>query len=353
MTDATQPPSGDRRVGGRPRRVTMSDVARKAGVSSAAVSYALSGAPGVSEERRQRILVIAEEMGFRPSRIARELRAGTTKAIGLLLADIANPFYTEVAGGVVAAAAEEGYEVFVSHVGVDGSRQADVALAQVDRNCSGLIFTSLVADDKPLLDKLRHENIPIVQLYRKIEDEPSDWVGIDDYSASFEMASHVVATGRRNVAILGGPGTSSVSANRMSGYRDALAKAGVQAINEPDLWGELTRASGAQRARALFAEHPETDAIVCGNDLIALGVLDVCREIGKRVPEDVALTGFDDMSFSSAGPLQLSTVTVPRNLMGQRAARMILQRIAGDENPPRNELLPYGIQVRDTTARRG
>ena len=353
MTDAPPPLSGARQGGGRPRRVTMSDVARQAGVSSAAVSYALSGAPGVSDERRQRILAIADEMGFRPSRIARELRSGTTKAIGLLLADIANPFYTEVAGGVVAAAAEDGYEVFVSHVGVDGSRQSDVAFAQVDRNCSGLIFTSLVATDKPLLDKLRNENIPVVQLYRKLEDEPSDWVGIDDYSASFEMASHLVATGRRKVAVLGGPDTSSVSVNRMAGYRDALDKAGLRAINEPDLWGELTRTSGALRARALFAEHPETTAVVCGNDLIALGVLDVCREIGKRVPEDVALTGFDDMSFSSAGPLQLSTVTVPRDLMGRRAARMLLQRIAGDESPPRNEQLPYGIQVRDTTARRG
>ncbi|WP_368680920.1 LacI family DNA-binding transcriptional regulator [Rhodococcus opacus] len=339
--------------GGRTRRVTMSDVARKAGVSAAAVSYALSGAPGVSDESRQRILAIAEEMGFRPSRIARELRSGTTKAIGLLLADIANPFYTEVAGGVVAAAAEEGYEVFVSHVGVDGSRQSDVAFAQVDRNCSGLIFTSLVAADKPLLDKLRHENIPVVQLYRQIEDEPSDWVGIDDYSASFEIASHVVATGRRKVAILGGPDTSSVSVNRMNGYRDALAKAGLRAVNEPDVWGELTRPAGALRARALFAEHPEIDAIVCGNDMIALGVLDVSREIGKRVPEDLALTGFDDMSFSSAGPLQLSTVTVPRDLMGQRAARMLLQRLAGDKGPARKEILPYGIQVRDTTARRG
>lgn len=330
----------------------MSDVARRAGVSSATVSYALSGAPGVSEERRERILAIAAEMGFRPNRIARELRSGTTKAIGLLLADIANPFYTEVAGGVVAAAAEEGYEVFVSHVGVDGSRQSDVAFAQVDRSCSGLIFTSLVADDKPLLDKLRAENIPVVQLYRKIEGEPSDWVGIDDYSAAFEITSHVLATGRRNVAVLGGPDTSSVSVDRMAGYRDALAKAHVEALNEPELWGELTRASGALRARALFAAHPGTDAIICGNDLIALGVLDVCREIGKQVPEDVALTGFDDMSFSSAGPLQLSTVTVPRDLMGQRAARMLLQRIAGDESPPRNELLSYGLQIRDTTAAR-
>lgn len=327
----------------------MSDVASQAGVSSASVSYALSGAPGVSEERRRHILAVAAEMGFRPSRTARDLRSGTTRTIGLLLADITNPFYAEVAGGVVAAAHDEGYEVSVAHVGVDGTRQAEAAYAQVDRNCSGLIFTGLVAADKPLLDTLRQENIPVVQVYRRIEGEPSDWVGIDDYHAAFEMASHVVATGRRKVAILGGPEASSASTGRLRGYQDALRKAGLTAVNEPDVWGELSRASGALHARTLFAEYPDVDAVLCGNDVIALGVLDVCTEIGKRVPEDIALTGFDDMSFSSAGPLQLSTVTVPRDLMGRRAARRLLQRIAGDDSPPRNDLLPYTIQVRSTT----
>jgi LacI family transcriptional regulator len=327
----------------------MSDVASQAGVSSASVSYALSGAPGVSEERRRHILAVAAEMGFRPSRTARDLRSGTTRTIGLLLADITNPFYAEVAGGVVAAAHDEGYEVSVAHVGVDGTRQAEAAYAQVDRNCSGLIFTGLVAADKPLLDTLRQENIPVVQVYRRVEGESSDWVGIDDYHAALEMGSHVVATGRRKVAILGGPEASSASTGRLRGYQDALRKAGLTAVNEPDVWGELSRASGALHARTLFAKYPDVDAVLCGNDVIALGVLDVCTEIGKRVPEDMALTGFDDMSFSSAGPLQLSTVTVPRDLMGRRAARRLLQRIAGDNSPPRNELLPYAIQVRSTT----
>lgn len=327
----------------------MSDVAREAGVSAASVSYALSGAPGVSEERRRHILEVAEEMGFRPSRTARDLRSGTTRSMGLLLADIANPFYTEVAAGVVAAAEDAGYEVSVAHVGVDGVRQADVAYAQVDRNCSGLIFTGLVAADKPLLDTLRQEGIPVVQVYRKVDGEESDWVGIDDYQAGFEMASHVVATGRRRIALVGGPEVSSASMGRMHGYQDALRKAGLTAINEPDVWGELSRGSGALRARALLAEHPNIDAFVCGNDVIALGVLDVCTEIGKRVPEDIAISGFDDMSFSSAGPLQLSTVTVPRDVMGRRAARRLLQRIEGDDSPPRNDLLPYTIQIRRTT----
>jgi LacI family transcriptional regulator len=327
----------------------MSDVAREAGVSAASVSYALTGAPGVSEELRRRILEVAEDMGFRPSRTARDLRSGTTRSIGLLLADIANPFYTEVAAGVVAAAADDAYEVSVAHVGVDGARQADVAYAQVDRNCSGLIFTGLVAADKPLLDTLRQEGIPVVQVYRKVAGEESDWVGIDDYQAGFEMASHVVATGRRRIALVGGPEASSASMGRMRGYEEALRKAGLTAVNEPDVWGELSRASGALRARAVLAEHPDIDAFVCGNDVIALGVLDVCTEIGKRVPEDIAISGFDDMSFSSAGPLQLSTVTVPREVMGRRAAQRLLQRIEGDDSTPRNDVLPYTIQIRNTT----
>jgi len=313
------------------------------------VSYALSGAPGVSDERRRHILEVAEEMGFRPSRTARDLRSGTTSSIGLLLADIANPFYTEVAAGAVAAAEDKGYEVSVAHVGVDGSRQADVAFAQVDRNCSGLIFTGLVAADKPLLNTLRQEGIPVVQVYRKVEGEQSDWVGIDDYRAGFEMASHVVATGRRRIALVGGPEASSASRGRMHGYQEALRKAGLAAVNESDVWGELSRASGAMRARTVLAEHPDTDAFVCGNDVIAIGVLDVCSEIGKRVPEDIAISGFDDMSFSSAGPLQLSTVTVPRDALGRLAVQRLLRRIEGDDSAPRDDLLPYTIQIRNTT----
>lgn len=163
------------------------------------------------------------------------------------------------------------------------------------------------------------------------------------------MASHVIATGRRRIALVGGPEASSASAGRMHGYRKALRKAGLAAVNEPDVWGELSRTSGALRARSGLAEHPDTDAFVCGNDVIALGVLDVFSEINKRVAEDIAISGFDHMSFSSAGPLQLSTVTVPRDALGRHAVQRLFCRIEGDTDAPRNDVLPYTMQIRRTT----
>jgi LacI family transcriptional regulator len=355
----------------------MNDVARAAGVSSAAVSYALTGSPGVSDELRERIRAIANELGYRPSLLAQSLKTGRARSIGLLLADITNPFYTEIAASAASAAAEAGYEVLISHVGLaeeagsdvaDGpnsdsaypseadaddlgaGRLASVAHAHIDRYTSGLLFTSLLARDRPLLDELRRAHLPVVQLYRRVPNEPSDWVGIDDRAAAEELMCHLVATGRRNVAVLGGTRSSSASSARAAGFGDALRRAGLRPANSDQLlWGEISRRSGLYRAQRLFAEHTKLDAVACGNDLIALGVLDACREAGRGVPDDIAVTGFDDMNFASVGPLQLSTVTVPRELIGLRGVQLLLRRIDGESGPPVEEVLPHQIQLRGTT----
>jgi LacI family transcriptional regulator len=358
----------------RTRRATMNDIARVAGVSSASVSYALTGAAGVSEELRERIRVIAKELGYRPSLLAQGLKTGRVRSIGLLLADITNPFYTEIAASAAAAAGAEGYEVLISHVGLGeetdidldpvpspghadsgmsdpgATRLATVAHAHIDRYSSGLIFTSLLARDRPLLEELRRVPIPVIQLYRRIPGEPADWVGIDDRAAADEMMSHLVATGRRRIAVLAGPRSSNASSDRAAGFRDALHRAGLRPVNEGrGFWGEISRRSGLERARELFASDTRLDAVACGNDLIALGVLDACREVGRDVPGDTAVTGFDDMNFASVGPLQLSTVTVPRELIGQRGVHLLLKRVGGDPGPPVEMALPHQIQVRDTT----
>jgi LacI family transcriptional regulator len=354
----------------------MNDIARVAGVSSASVSYALTGAAGVSEELRERIRAIAKELGYRPSLLAQGLKTGRVRSIGLLLADITNPFYTEIAAGAAAAARAEGYEVLISHVGLGeetdvgpdlipspghdpadpgvtdpgAARLATVAHAHIDRYSSGLIFTSLLARDRPLLAELRRVHIPVVQLYRRIPDEPSDWVGIDDRAAADEMMSHLVATGRRRVAVLAGPRSSNASSDRAAGFRDALHRAGLRPVNEArGFWGEISRRSGLERARELLAGDTGFDAVACGNDLIALGVLDACREVGRDVPGDTAVTGFDDMNFASVGPLQLSTVTVPRELIGGRGVHLLLKRVGGESGPPVQVALPHRIRVRDTT----
>jgi LacI family transcriptional regulator len=331
------------------RRVTIADIAARAGVSKAAVSYALNGAPGVSPAMRTRILEIAEELHFRPNRIARDLRAGTAKVIGILLDNIENPVYTEIASAAVSAAAARGYEVFVSHLGAGAGRTAEVALSHVDRNISGLIFTSVTVDDQPLLETLRERRVACVQAYRGIDELPCDWVGIDDRAAARDLAAQVLDTGRRSVAILSGLRASSVARNRVAGFREALRERGLAPVNPRSLWGPLTRGHGASRARQVLAAHPGTDALLCASDVLAVGAWDHAREAGLAVPGDLAITGFDGTSIASAGPLQLSTVNAPRRTMGEVAATMLIDRIEGATGPPIRRMLPYEIVLRDST----
>src|SRR5581483_4243418 len=143
-------------------RVTLADVARRAGVSIATVSYAMNGRDGVGEQTRAHVLRVAEEVGFRPNRLATGLRTGQTRVLGLVLADITNPFYPEIAGGVIAAAAEAGYEVFLSHSGVDGRLAAEEVRALCDHQCAALVFTSLTVDDGPLITDVVAANVPVV-----------------------------------------------------------------------------------------------------------------------------------------------------------------------------------------------
>lgn len=333
-------------------RVTIRDVAARVGVSTASVSYALTGSAEVGAELRERVLQAARELGYRPNKVAQQLRRGKTDAIGLLLADIANPFYADLASGVIAAASHEGFEVFVSHVGVDGERQADAASAQLDRNSAGLLFTSVAARDRELLQRLLSGGVPFVQLHRALEGVPADSVVVDNLGAARELGEHVSRSGGGRIAVLGGPEVSSVSRDRVTGFREGVASAGAQVVNTGAVWGALTRESGALRATQLFKAHPKVDSILCGNDLIALGVLDVCQKLGRRVPGDVAVAGFDDLSFSSAGLLQLTSVEVPRALMGRRGFELLHQRIGGWDVPPVQEVLPHLLKIRATTRSR-
>ncbi|MEV0733380.1 LacI family DNA-binding transcriptional regulator [Polymorphospora sp. NPDC050346] len=332
--------------GGSRRRVTQRDVARAVGVTSATVSYALNGQPGVSDELRERIAKVADEMGFRPSRLAVGLRLGHTDTIGLLVPDVANPFYPELASGVIEAAAAEGLQVFVSQVGLDGRDQLRVITALVDSHCEGLLLTAVLPEDASMLKELQTRRIPFGLINRRIEDLPADWVGIDDFAAAKELVAQVVES-RRSVAIFGGPERSSVSAGRTAGALAALREAGLEPLPDGRA-GALTRDSGAERARALFDSRDRVDLVVCGNDVIALGVMDVCYERGLSVPQDVAITGFDDMSFASAGPLRLTSVEVPRQEMGRRAVQTLRRRIAGFDGEAQVVELPYRIRRRST-----
>lgn len=335
----------------RPHRVTQREIAGIVGVSSATVSYAFNGSPGVSDEIRDKILSVAKELGFRPNRAAQGLRLGRMNVIGLLLADIANPFYAEVAAGVAGKASRSDNQVFLAQVGLGGAMQAEAARTLVDHGCDGLVFTSVVDSDVELLRELQRDQVPYVFVNRRVNGVEADWVHIDDVAASDDACSLLLNSGLRRIAFLGGPNESSASRAREEGALRALTRAGLSPVHPELVGGSLTRESGRERAAQVLDSADSVDpadGILCGNDMIALGVMDVCHARGIRIPDDLSIVGFDDMSFASAGPLQLTTVSVPRQSMGERAAGLLLERVAGYDGPPREVLLSYQLQIRAT-----
>lgn len=331
-------------------RVTLSDVAKRAGVSIATVSYVMNERDGVGERTRARVLRVADELGFRLNRVASGLRTGRTQVLGLVLADITNPFYPEIAGGVIAAAAEAGFQVFLSHGGTDGGLDGEVVQALCDHQCAALVFTSLVVSDGPLLADVVPPDVPIVQTVRRIPGIRADFVGIDDRAGAREAARHLVDLGHRDVAVLAGPSASSASSERTAGFLATLAEAGIEPSPESVRECSLTVDAGSRAAAQLLDSRPRPpEAVLCGNDLIALGAIDAFLAHGLSVPEDVSVAGYDDIWFASSRLVQLTSVRQPRHEMGRAAVSLALERLADPGLPPRETIMQHELVVRRTT----
>lgn len=318
-----------RKVGIRAFRVSAADVARAAGVSSATVSYVMNGRPGVSQEMRERILQIAEHLGHTSSERAAQLREQRTRVIGLVLTDIANPFYTEVAAGAIDAARAKGYEVFLAHTQESADTLSSVVDVMVARQVDGVVLTVLHPDDGEVIRRLRRAHIPFVQLSRRIPTLDADFVGIDDRAAAAEVMDHVLGHGYTDIAVVAGPRNSTASAARADGFTEAADRKGVRMPARRIVSTYLSEDGGRRAVDQLLAEDTAPRAIVCGSDAVAAGVIGALLLRGLRVPEDVAVTGFDGL-YPEASPLAaLTTVSQPRREMAEVALAQLIRRIDG------------------------
>jgi LacI family transcriptional regulator len=274
-------------------RVSAADVARAVGVSTATVSYVMNGRPGVSAELRARILDMAEQLGHASSARATHLRSQRTRVIGLVLNDIANPFYTEIAAGIIDAARVRGYGVFLAHTQESAEVLKSVIDSMIARQVDGIVLTVLHPDDGEVIRALRRTHAPFVQVSRRIERIDADFVGIDDFSAAAEMMEHVLGHGHREVAIIVGPRNSSASAARERGFGATAQAHGVRNVGAWRVNTVLTEAGGRQAVERMVSANLLPRAMVCGSDAIALGAMSALRNHGLKVPEDVAVTGFE------------------------------------------------------------
>lgn len=326
-------------------RATMADVARESSVSLMTVSRVVNGKTDVSEETRQRVLEVIDRLGYRPSGIARSLATRRTGTIGLVVPDISNPFFSDVARGVATEAYRDDYTVFLCSSEEDAVRELDLLHSLEEKRVDGLILCSSRLDDETLAAALAHFPSAVL-VNRRIKRPEIGAVLADDEAGAQLLVAHLVRSERRYIGFLAGPPTSHSGLARLRGYQAALAGAGLPCDDALRRFCAPMVSGGLDAALALLADHPHMDALFCYNDLVAVGALQACARLGRRVPDDVAVTGFDDIPLAALVTPALTTCCVPRYELGTQATQLLLTQIDNGPAEHREVLAPVALVLR-------
>jgi LacI family transcriptional regulator len=329
------------------QRVTMADVAREAGVSLMTVSRAINGKEGISHSTRDRIQDIIDRLGYRPSDIARSLVTDRTGTIGLVVIDNTNPFFSEFARGVEHEAYAQGYNVFLCNTDEDIEREQAILHSLEEKRVDGIILCSPRLDESPLRSALkRHAAVVIIN--RRLAEPRLGMILVDDERGGRIMTEHLLSRGHRAIGYLSGPSRSFSGQLRAAGYRAALCAAGIQPNPAWERDCLPVVESGREAALDLLTRQPELTALFCYNDLSAVGALQACADLGRRVPADVAIAGFDDVPLAAWVTPPLTTCHVPMCDLGSRAMRLLLEHIQGCRSTCEDILIEPELIIRDS-----
>lgn len=313
-------------------RVTMSDVARKAGVSLMTVSRVINNKEGVSSETRQDVLDIISSLGYRPSAIARSLATQETRTIGLVLPDVTNPFFADITRGVELLAYSQGYHVFLCNADEDSLRELAVIQSLEENRVDGLILCSSRLTEEKLLELLVRQSA-VVLINRSLRQTNGhnsfNSITIDDRRSGWLATRHLISSGHQQVGFLAGPSTSFSSAGRLQGYQTALQEAGITPAPDWMSYCPPSVEGGYEAARQLLVRQPDLTALFCFNDLVAVGAIKACGELNRRIPADIAIVGHDDIPLAALVSPALTTCRVPRHELGVRAVEALLELLHG------------------------
>ncbi|WP_461007087.1 LacI family DNA-binding transcriptional regulator [Streptomyces capparidis] len=333
------------------RMVGIKDVARHAGVSVGTVSNVINHPDMVSPQTRARVQSAIERLGYVRSESARQLRAGRSRIMALLVLDMGNPFFVDVARGAERAAREAGLGVMVCNSGQDPSEEAEYLALFAEQRVRGVLVTPADTTGRNLAE-FRRRDIPFVLVDRAEDAQRGCSVAVDDIAGGALAARHLVSAGHRSIAYVSGPGHLQQVRDRREGALRALAEAGLP----PDALVELPTerldvAAGRDAGSRLLGLSPAVTAVFCANDLLALGVLQSLFAAGVHVPRDIALVGYDDIEFAAAAAVPLTSVRQPAMTMGRLAAELLLEETGEQASRHRhqNVLLQPELVVRDSS----
>jgi LacI family transcriptional regulator len=324
---------------------TIREVAQTAGVSPTTVSHVINGTRFVSDAVRARVLNAIKRLGYRPNVLARSLRRGETRTIGLILPDSANPFFAKIGRGIEAAAFDLGYSVVLCNSEGNLSREQHYTEVLTKKQVDGIVFVA-AGDRANSLSILLERALPFVLIDRDLPDVKADAVLGDNHQGGYLAARHLLALGHRRIGCISGPSNVTPSADRVTGYRQALSDADVP-IEEPLIFrGDFHPETGWAAASELLRRPDAPTAIFACNDLMAIGVLRAAAELARRVPADLAVVGFDDIELAAFTEPRLTTVRQPTTEMGRRAVELLIDRIGSRDRPSRREIFPTTLTIR-------
>ncbi|WP_435947162.1 LacI family DNA-binding transcriptional regulator [Dryocola sp. BD586] len=328
--------------------VTLALVAQRACVSTATVSMVLRNRGRISAATRQRVLAALDELGYVYNQTAANLRNRTSNQVGLLLHDITNPFYGEMTAGLSQEMERHDLLLFLANSEESGERQQKFVDSLMRNNACGMVLCAARETPPLFFETLRRRNIPAIMVVRPLDDVDFDFVGTDNFLGTQLATQHLLRLGHRHIAFIGGSENSITRAQRIGGYSSKLLENRIRPDSEWVVSSAASQSDGARVAETLFQRYPEITAAVCYQDIVALGVMQALRKMGRAPGKDFALVGFDDVTEAALVQPALTTVSVAAKEIGRKAGELLFSRIQGNDEPPQRIILPPTLVVRES-----
>ncbi|MCF7875877.1 LacI family transcriptional regulator [Candidatus Bipolaricaulota bacterium] len=307
------------------KKVTIEDIAEEVGYSTNTVSRALNDKSEIKQETKDLILKTAEEMGYRPNRVAQRMRAQKTGILGVVVANNANPFFSRVVKGIESAAADRGYNIILKDSDESPDKEEEAIKIMLSEQVDGLLI-SPVNSEKSNITKIS-EDLPLVSFARHFKGLKIDFVLIDDLKGGYLATKHLIENGYQEIALLNGPLNELSAQERLEGYKKAITESGGEPDPELIYDGVLTMDQGYRAGKKILDSDRTLDAVHTFSDFVALGFMKAAEEASLKIPEDIGIVGFDDIPFCSYSRVPLSTVHVPIKEIGEEAVNILLDRI--------------------------
>jgi len=335
------------------KRSTISEVAKLAGVSRATVSKVFNNDEKISKKTRDKVLEIAKKLNYQPSAIARSLRNKKSKAIGLMLPNITNPFFPQVVRGVEEVALENNYVVIFCSFEEQFQKESQYFQLLDNRWIDGIIFSGVTGDkeEKEYIQNIQKRGIPIVFIDRGIEGHFSNLVAIDNEEATFKGTRYLLELGHKRIGFVNGPGEVKLFAKRLEGYKRALQESGLEFDKDLVVEGKQNPGVAEQAVKQFLSQKKPPTAIFATSDLVAIALLREVQNRGLGVPEDISIMGFDNVPLASLTSPSLTTVAQPIYKMGVEATKLLIDHIEKKETTKRKIILDTELVIRESTAK--